>query len=311
MVDLRRLSLKQLRALAATVGHGSVTAAAKDLAVTPPAVSTQLKLLEHSVGAPLFDRSANGFAPTEIGRELLETANDIERQIARMGDRIDALRSGAAGSVVFGVVSSGKYIAPRIVAEFQRVHPNIRVKLAIGNRGDIVHGLEQNRFDLVMMGRPPPHVAVTAAVLSDHPNVLIASPEHRLVRDPDILVEDLLLERFLAREAGSGTRLLLESFLERIGNGRQFDVVEMGTNETIKQAVLVGLGVAMISAHTCFSELHEGKLATLRLVGLPLIMQWRLIHRSDRRLTTAAQILKSFIISGAHSLIPQVAELAL
>ncbi len=311
MVDLRRLSLKQLRALSATVSHGSVTSAAKDLAVTPPAISTQLKLLEQSIGAPLFDRSSKGFAPTEVGRELLEAANDIERQIARMGDRIDALRSGAAGSVVFGVVSSGKYIAPRIVAEFQRVNPGIRVKLVIGNRGAIIDGLEQNSFDLVMMGRPPPHVAVNAAVLSDHPNVLIAAPDHRLVGDLDILVEDLLLERFLARESGSGTRLLLENFLERIGNGRQFDVVEMGTNETIKQAVMVGLGVAMISVHTCFSELHEGKLATLRLVGLPLIMQWRLIHRSDRSLTKAAHILKSFIVAGAQTLIPQLKEIAL
>jgi DNA-binding transcriptional LysR family regulator len=309
MADLRRLSLKQLRALVATVRHGSVTLAANDLSVTPPAITTQLKLLEASVGAPLFDRSLHGFVPTDLGRELLGTAIDIENQIARMGERIDALRSGARGSVVLGVVSSAKYIAPRLVAEFQREHPDIRVKLVVGNREETLRGLEQNGFDLLITGRPPPRIPVVSTILSDHPNVLIAAPGHPLVGDPDILVEDLLRERFLAREQGSGTRALLENFLERIGGGRPFDVVEMGTNETIKQAVMAGLGLAIISAHTCYSELQERKLATLRIVGLPLIMQWRLVHRADRRLITAAEILKTFLRKHSQSIFPQLADL--
>ncbi len=311
MPDFRRLSLKQLRALASTVRNGTVTGAARDLAVTPPAITSQLKLLEHSVGAPLFDRSAVGFVPTGIGRELFETALDIERQIERLAGRIDALATGAAGSVIFAVVSSGKYVAPRFVAEFGKLHPDIQVKLVIGNREEIVRGLEQSRFDLIVMGRPPPDIPVVSAVLSDHPNVLIAPPSHRLVGDRDIVVDDLLRERFLAREMGSGTRELLGQFLERLGRGRPFDVVEMGTNETIKQAVMVGLGLAVISAHTCFTELQEGKLATLRLAGLPLIRQWRLIHRADRRLTPAAIAFKTFMIRNSHALFPQLAEMNL
>jgi DNA-binding transcriptional LysR family regulator len=311
MTDLRRLSLKQLRALVATVRRGSVTLAANDLSVTPPAITTQLKLLEAGVGAPLFDRSGPGFVPTDLGRELLDTAIDIENQITRMGERIDALRSGALGSVVLGVVSSAKYIAPRLVAEFQRQHPDIRVKLVVGNREDIIRGLERNSFDLVITGRPPAHISVVSTILSDHPNVLIVAPNHRLVNDPDILVDDLLRERFLAREQGSGTRILLENFLERIGGGRQFDVVEMGTNETIKQAVMVNLGLAILSAHTCFNELGEGKLATLRIFGLPLIMQWRLIHRADRRLTMAAEVLKAFVLRSSRSIFPQLADLSI
>ena len=311
MTDLRRLSLKQLRAFVATVRRGSVTLAANDLSVTPPAITTQLKLLEAGVGAPLFDRSVNGFVPTDFGRELLSTAIDIENQITRMGERIGALRAGALGSVVLGVVSSAKYVAPRLVAAFQREHPDIRVKLVVGNREEIIRGLEENSFDLLITGRPPPHIHVVTTVLSDHPNVLIAAPEHPLVGDPDILVEDLLRERFLAREQGSGTRALLDNFLERIGGGRRFDVVEMGTNETIKQAVMAGLGLAIISAHTCYTELQERKLATLSMMGLPLIMQWRLIHRADRRLTSAAEVLKTFLLKHSRSMFPQLVDLRL
>lgn len=306
MADFRGLTFKQLRALSETVRHGSVTGAAKALHVTPPAITTQLKLLEESVGAPLFDRSAEGFQPTEIGQELLEAALDIDRLVARAADRIGALRSGAAGSLVFGVVSTAKYLAPFIVAGFQRVHPNIRVKLVVGNRSEIIHGLERNEYDLLIMGRPPTHVPVEAAVLSDHPHILIGPPDHRLVGDPDILVEDLLEERFLARERGSGTRLLMDRFLERIGGGRHFDIVEMGTNETIKQAVMAGLGIALISGHTCLAELKDGRLAALPATGLPFIRQWFLIHRSDRTLTKAAATLKEFILASRHRLFPKL-----
>ncbi len=296
MPDFRSLTLKQLRALASTVQHGTVTGAAKDLHVTPPAITTQLKILETSVGGPLFDRSANSFTPTEIGRELLDTALTVERLIAQAGDRITALRSGAMGSVVFAVVSTGKYVAPSIVAAFQQKHPGIRVKLVIGNRSEIIRGLELNEYDLLLMGRPPDSVAVDRAVLCDHPHVLIASPDHPLAGQTDIPFEALARERFLAREPGSGTRSLMDRFLERVGSGRAHDVVEMGTNETIKQAVMAGLGIAIVSAHTCYTELQEGKLAALPVTGLPLVRQWYLIHRSDRSLTGAATVLKAFIL---------------
>ncbi|GAB4394298.1 MAG: hypothetical protein Tsb0032_18160 [Kiloniellaceae bacterium] len=224
--------------------------------------------------------------------------------IERTSQRIDALNAGATGSVTLGVVSTGKYFAPGIVANFRQHHPEIRVRLSIGNRTEIIKGLERREYDLLIMGRPPAHVAVDREVLGDHPHVLVAAPDHPLVGDPEILPEDLLRETFLAREEGSGTRILMTRFLDRIGGGRTFNMVEMGTNETIKQAVMAGLGVAIISAHTCHSELEEGKLATLQVQGLPLVRQWFLIHRSDRALTKAAEVLRRFIIGHKGEMLP-------
>lgn len=304
MVDFRSLSLKQLRAFAATIRTGSVTQAAADLFVTPPAVTTHLKSLEKIVGQPVYQRNVEGPEPTEVGRELLEAADEIEKVIERTSQRIDALNAGATGSVTLGVVSTGKYFAPGIVANFRQHHPEIRVRLSIGNRTEIIKGLERREYDLLIMGRPPAHVAVDREVLGDHPHVLVAAPDHPLVGDPEILPEDLLRETFLAREEGSGTRILMTRFLDRIGGGRTFNMVEMGTNETIKQAVMAGLGVAIISAHTCHSELEEGKLATLQVQGLPLVRQWFLIHRSDRALTKAAEVLRRFIIGHKGEMLP-------
>ena len=157
------------------------------------------------------------------------------------------------------------------------------------------------------MGRPPAHIEVESVVMGDHPHVLVAPPGHRLAGDADILAEDLLRERFLARETGSGTRMLMERFLARIGSGRPFEVVDMGSNETIKQSVMAGLGVAIISAHTCLAELDDGKLVTLRVSGLPLVRQWFLLNRCDRRPTKAVEIFKAYISDRRRELFPQVA----
>ncbi len=305
-MDPRGLTLKQLRAFAATVERGSVTGAALALHVTPPAISVQLKILEEQIGAPLFNRDVSPFAPTQVGAQVLALAHDVEKQIRRANERIDALKSGAVGSLVFGVVSTGKYLTPSLVAAFGREHPNIRVTLTVGNREEIIRGLERNEYDLTMMGRPPAHVPTESVVLGDHPHVLIAPPDHRLAGRPEILAEDLLPERFLAREPGSGTRTLMERFLERAGGGRPFDIVEMGTNETIKQSVMAGLGLAIISGHTCLSEIADRRLTTLAAPGLPLVRQWHLLNRSDRAPSLAALRFKAFILEQRAAFIPRV-----
>ncbi|WP_374547599.1 LysR substrate-binding domain-containing protein, partial [Rhodoblastus sp.] len=128
----------------------------------------------------------------------------------------------------------------------------------------------------------------------------------RLAGDPEILAEDLLQERFLAREEGSGTRVLMQRFLERIGGGRAFEVIEMGTNETIKQSVMAGLGIAMISAHTCLTEIADRHLVALPVAGLPLVRQWFLLNRSDRELTRAAQKFREFILERRGKLLPKL-----
>ena len=169
--DLRSLTLKQLRALAATVERGSVSGAATVLHVTPPAISVQLKLLEEQVGAPLFRRAGDApFTPTEIGAgtagDGARTWSGSRRARANASTRCMA---GASGSLVFGVVSTAKYLAPSIVAAFQRECPGVRVTLSVGNREDIIRGLERNEYDLTIMGRPPAHIEADSATLGDHP----------------------------------------------------------------------------------------------------------------------------------------------
>ena len=298
MSDLRGLSLRQLRALAATVRLGSITAAAKALHVTPPAISIQLKLLSKQAGGEVLERTPAGFEPTALGSEILEAAHEMEGLLDRLGDRINALHTGAAGLLRLGVVSTGKYFAPRIVAGFQRAHPGIVVKLVIGNRGEILTGLRQRGFDLCIMGRPPEDVPLICEELGDHPHILIAPPDHRLAGSADITHAELQRETFLAREEGSGTRMLMNRFLYRVSAETPVQMVDMGTNETIKQAVMAGLGIAIISAHTCAAELAEGKLVSLDVRGTPIVRKWYMIHRADHDLSVAARRFQTF--AAAH-----------
>lgn len=302
--DLRGLTLKHLRAHEATVRHGSVTAAARELLVTPPAITSQLKLLEAMVGAPIYDRAQEGFMPTELGCVLLEMARDVDRLVTKAQVRLAALKAGASGAVVFGAVSTAKYIAPRIVAAFREAQPAISVKLMIGNRSEILRGIDHYDYDVVLMGRPPEHVPIQQTLLGDHPHLIIAAPTHPLAAREDLDEGELAGELFLLREPGSGTRLLNERLFARIAHQRAVHMVEMGTNETIKQAVMAGLGVSFISAHTCISELAEGKLVALRVRGMPVMRQWYLMHRTDRAVSRATEVFEAFVLANAPVFLP-------
>lgn len=303
----RAVTLKQLRALAAIVETGSITAAAGSLHVTPPAVSTQLKALEETVEAQVLRRGPDGkVALTSVGEELLATILKIETALELGFERIRAIRAGLAGYVSIGVVSTGKYFAPQLVADLKVRHPEIEIGLKVGNRGAIVEALTRGAIELAIMGRPPTEPAVEAEVLGPHPYIIIVPPEHPLARARAVSPQALLAETFLGREEGSGTRILMRRYLDRIGEGRPYRMVEMGTNETIKQAVMAGLGIAVISAHTVVPELEAGRLVMLRAEGLPIERQWYLIKLAEMELSPTAQAFRSFLLELDGQYLPKL-----
>jgi DNA-binding transcriptional LysR family regulator len=201
-------------------------------------------------------------------------------------------RSG--GRVSIGAVSTAKYFVPFIIAAFSKRHPKIEVILKIGNREDIRQALHGYDLDIAIMGQPPPDVAVEKCLLGEHPHAIVAAADHWLVNDSGLGVVDLTYETFITRERGSGTRMLMEQFFQasdlqpRIG-------MEMDSNETIKQAVIAGLGIAFISLHTVASELQDGRLVVLDVAGLPVMRQWYAVRRLDKELLPPAQAMLDFL----------------
>ncbi len=204
--------------------------------------------------------------------------------------------TGNRGVAVLGVVSTGKYFAPGLVVRLRDAFPEIDVILKVGNRDKIIGDLKQGAIELAVMGRPPRSPANISYEIGPHPHVIIARPDHRLAQIDNISPADLLSETFISREIGSGTRILMMRYLDRVGEGMTYRQVEMGSNETIKQAVIAGLGIAMISQHTVTDELNAGRLVALNVPGLPIVRHWYLLHRTDLRMTPTLQTVRDFIL---------------
>ncbi|MGN7867489.1 LysR family regulator CbbR [Paracoccus sp. 22332] len=301
------ITLRQLRCLRAVTDSGSLTAAAGLLGLTTPAVHSQLRGLEDLAGCPLVLRGDHGaFRPTPEGEALLLAESQIATALSRAAREIGALQQGHVGNVVLGVVSTGKYFAPGLVARLLRLLPDIEVTLRIGNRDAVLAALAGDDLDLAIMGRPPREPAVVADPVGPHPHIIIAAPDHPLADADPVMPGDLLAQTFLSREEGSGTRILMTRFLDRIGEGATWRAVEMGTNETIKQAVIAGLGVALISQHTVTEELRSGRLIALRGIGLPIQRSWYLLRRADRQMSAATVRIRDEILAMRGGFLPQL-----
>lgn len=302
------ITLRQLRALAAVARLGSMTAAGKELGLTTPAIHNQIKSLEDILQTPLLQRhtDAAGSGLTQAGRVLLEGIERIEVALSQSLARIAAIQAGKEGRVVLGVVSTAKYFAPRLVKTLRQLHPEIEISLHVGNREEILRDLTLMQVDLTIMGRPPRHPPVDAQPIGPHPHGLIASPQHRLAGQPALSAADLAGETFLSREEGSGTRILMTRYLDRLGEGQSFDLVEMGSNETIKQAAMAGLGIGFLSLHTVADELRTGTLVRLAAPGLPIERHWFLVRHLHQPNLPAAQLLATTILNLKDSFLPRI-----
>lgn len=290
----RDLTIRQLRALSAVHEAGSITAAANRLNLTQPAVTLQLRNLQALAALPLIQRTGDGMALTDAGAHVLALVERIEAALTDCEQSLDLIAGRSGGRVSMGAVSTAKYFVPFAIAAFSRRFPKIKVALRIGNREQIRDALRGYDLDIAVMGRPPADVEVEMRPLGRHPHFIIAAADHRLARRRHVETSELANETFIIREQGSGTRMLMEEFCQRAKLTPRIGMA-MDSNETIKQAVMAGLGIAFISQHTVFHELEDGRLVVLKVKGLPIVRQWHAIRRTDKVLLPPAQAMLDFL----------------
>jgi LysR family transcriptional regulator, low CO2-responsive transcriptional regulator len=300
MAGMKDATVRQLQIFEAAARALSFSSAAQTLHLTQPAVSMQVRQLEHFAGVSLFERTGRRLYLTNAGEELLVHARAVLRALEDADEAFAAMKGLRGGRVRLAVVSTAKYFAPRLIARFGVSHPGVRMHLQADNRAAVVRTLSANDVDLALMGRPPDDGELVAQAFADHPLVVIAPPTHPLARRRSVPLEALAKETFLVREPGSGTRAALERFFSERGLPLQVGL-EMPSNETIKQAVMAGLGLSFISLHTIALELSVGALALLRAPGLPVMRQWNVVHRVDKRLSPAAEAFKAFVLEHGRS----------
>ncbi len=300
---MRNLTLRQVRVFAAVAQHRSFTRAARELHLTQPAVSQQLKLLESEVGMPLFEHVGRAIHLTAAGEELLRYAHQITEIVRAASESFAEMRGLKRGVLKLGAVSTAKYFTPSLLSAFTLEYPQVSIKFTVGNREEIIKQLADNETDLVIMGRPPRELVTTAEPFAKHPLVIVAAPDHPLAQSQrKIPLKRLESENFVIREPGSGTRASMEHVFRERGVSFRASM-EVSSNETIKQAVMAGMGISFISKHTVSLELAAGKLVTLNVSGLPLLRDWYVIHLRDKRLSPITVAFRTFLLARGAELI--------
>jgi len=295
MSGMKDATVRQLQIFDAAARALSFSRAAEALRLTQPAVSMQIRQLEHFAGVPLFERAGRRLHLTDAGEELVLHARAVLHALDEADEAFAAMKGLRGGRVRLAVVSTAKYFAPRLIARFAQTHPGVEVRLQVDNRDAVVRTLAANDVDVALMGRPPGELDLVAAPFADHPHVIIASPDHPLARRRRVQAEELAREVFLVRERGSGTRTAMERFFQERGIPLRVGM-EMPSNETIKQAVMAGLGLSFISMHTIALELSARALAVVHAPGLPVVRKWYVLHRAEKRISPAAAAFEAFVL---------------
>ncbi|MEI6762514.1 MAG: LysR family transcriptional regulator [Betaproteobacteria bacterium] len=292
---MKNATFRQLRVFSEVARQLSFAKAARALHLTPPAVTMQVRELEGHVGMPLFDRSGRHVTLTTAGeyilvhtRKMLATLKDAEDTAAR-------LLKLEVGTLTIGMVSTAKYFLPHLLAQFRREHEGIEIRLAVGNREQLVQMLHANEVDIAIMGRPPKELATRAEPFAAHPHVFVAPVDHPLTQGGPLTPEALRGQGFILREEGSGTRAALEKFLLQARVEPRV-TMEMASNETIKQAVIAGMGLSFLSLHTLGLELDNRLIALLPIEGAPVVRAWNVVHTLAKLLSPAAEAFRYFVL---------------
>jgi DNA-binding transcriptional LysR family regulator len=291
---MRHSTLRQLEVFETITRLGSFTRAAEELCVTQPTVSMQIKKLTDAIGLPLFEQIGKKMYLTEAGRELHQACHGIFEHLTQFEMIAADMKGLKAGKLRLAVVTTAEYFAPRLLGMFCQQYPEIEVSLEVSNRKHILDRLANNMDDLYILDLPPENDEIIVQSFLQNPLVVLASANHPLANKKKITLERIAEEPFIFRENGSGTRIETENFVAKQGLKLKTRMT-LGSNEAIKQAILGGLGVSVLSRHTLTLDSHKDQLAILDVNGFPINCQWHYAYPSGKKLSIVAQTFLAYL----------------
>ncbi len=299
MLD-QRVTVHQLRLLAAVIDSGGFSRAATALDLSQPAVSHQLKALAGAIGAPVVEVVGRRVRLTQAGELLYDHAKRILAEFEAAGSSLDELRGLKRGRLrVAGDTTVGIYVLPDLLGAFRKDHPSIEVQLAVDNRQGVYRRLVAGEVDFVVSGRrwEEPSIPLVVRPLLANELIAIASVHHPLAHRPSVTLAELAAQPFIVRELGSGTRETAEEAMRAAGLSIR-PVMELASNGAIKRAVAQDLGVSILSRYATALEVQIGHLAELPVEGFPLRRQWHLVYARDKRLGAVDEAFLRFVDDG-------------
>lgn len=295
------VSTRQLQLFLALADTGSVSAAARRMHVTQPTASMQLKEVAESVGMPLYEVISRKVHLTEAGEDLARTARAMSDTWDAFEQRMAALKGMTRGRLRVAVVSTAKYFIPRLLGGFCERYPEIDISLEVLNRDHVVNRLRANLDDLYVMSQPPADLMLEDDILMPNPLVLIAPAAHPLAGLVHLTLAQLQDQRFILRERGSGTRMATDAHFAQAGFAPA-KVLELGSNEAIKESVAAKLGVAVVSMHALAAFSPDPQVTVLNVQGFPIPSQWHLVWPRGKQLTPIATVFRQHLLAHVQTL---------
>lgn len=264
------MNLDSLKTFCLVVENESISQAARKMFVSQPAVTRQMKALEEYYGTLLFERSAGRLDVTEAGKLLYPYAKAILEDHERARERLsDYIGNYQVNLSVGATLTIGEYLLPQLLSRFKLEHPELNLTLQIANTQDILANLTEHHIDLALVEGQVNDSSLDVEKFSDDELILICSANHKWAECNEIEIEDLLEERMIWREAGSGTREIVENALKQKGVLDQVQIyMEIGSTQAIKATVEAGLGVAFLSRMTILRELEWNVIKEVKVKNL-------------------------------------------
>lgn len=289
----RQTTFRQLEIFMTVAEHLSVTLAAKSLYLAQPTVSTQIAKLASALGVSLFEQVGKQMYLTDVGKDVLKAARELFDVMDNLEMQIAQRQGLSVGELRISVVTTAKYLIPNLLGEFCQRYPDIEPEFQVGNRAEIIHRLKQNLDDLYVFSNPPSELDIESEFLTENPLVVIAKQDHPLRNETEISWDMLISERLLMRETGSGTRYAIEGFFHQHGLRMQ-QPVTIASNEAIKESVMAGLGIAILSQHA-LNHMAPGNLISLPVKDFPIPNSWYWVLPKGKHVSTAASAFKSHV----------------
>lgn len=277
----------QLKVFEAAARHGSLTRAAEELCLSQPTVSVSMKQLSKTVGFPVFERIGKQLYLTEVGHQLLSTCYSIFEELDQFGMLLNDLQGTTQGKLYLAAVTTCKYFLPRLLGSFCGQYPGINISLKITNHLQLEKRMAESLDDLYFFSHQPSYIDLKVQPVMKNPLVVVAQPSHPLVGKKNIAIANLNQERFIIRELGSGTRKAIQDLFSK----HQVNVkikLELGNDEAIKQAIIDGLGISVLSHHSLDSQDYTD-LAILDIENFPIEQQWSVAYLSEKHLSVVAR----------------------
>ena len=296
------ISSRQLRIFVSAAKHLNFTRAAQEVHISPPAVSMQIKEIELQVDAALFIKNKRKLQLSPAGEYFLNHARYILQTLNETEKVIQQLKGEAIEIIKVGIISTAQYFLPQVLKNFREEHSEYKIILEIRNREQLIELLRSGIIDIAIMGLVPKEIDTKAYTITNHPHVFISNIDHELALQKKIQPISLKKFDFISREKGSGTRAHMEAFMQ--DHDIQPNIVmEMSSNESIKQSVMAGLGISFVSRHTIASELKNNELKVLEVIDTPINRKWHVVTLNPLSINRSVELLKDFILHRSETII--------